>query len=133
MLEESVDEIRRDGYSCSSAFHVSLRVQRHVQTIAGRELIDPLLTFIADESAPLAPDERLSGRSEVPESWLGKLKSFEGDFDKSGFTSLLLTFGALVEKLTPETIYEALVSVSGNDTLNGGPGNDSLTGVAGKR
>jgi len=113
MLEDSVDEIRRHGYSRSSAFQVALRVQRHVQTIAGRELKDQLLTFIADESALLAPGERLPGSSEVLESSLGKLKSFEGDFDKSGFTSLLPAFGALVGKLTPETIYQALVSVPG--------------------
>ncbi|HRA88091.1 MAG TPA: hypothetical protein PK992_08480, partial [Planctomycetaceae bacterium] len=39
----------------------------------------------------------------------------EGDFAKSGFTSLLPAFGALVRKLTPETIYEALVSVPGKN------------------
>jgi len=115
LLEESVDEIRRHGYSRSSAFQVALRVQRHVQTIAGRELKDQLLTFIADESASLAPSERLPGSSEVLESSLGKLKSFEGDFDKSGFTSLLPAFGALVGKLTPDTIYDALVSVPGKN------------------
>jgi len=115
LLEESVDEIRRHGYSRSSAFQVALRVQRHVQTIAGRELKDQLLTFISDESALLAPGERVPGSSEVLESSLGKLKSFEGDFEKSGFTSLLPAFGALVGKLTPETIYQALVSVPGKN------------------
>lgn len=115
LLEESVDEIRRNGYSRSSTFQVALRVQRHVQTIAGRELKDELLTFIADETRSLAADERLPGSSEVLESSLGKLKSFEGDFDKSGFTSLLPAFGALVGKLTPDTIYDALVSVPGKN------------------
>jgi len=115
ILEESVDEIRRHGYSHSATFQVALRVQRHVQTIAGRELKDELLTFITDESAPLVANERLPGSSEVLESSLGKLKSFEGDFDKSGFTSLLPAFGALVGKLTPEMISQALVSVSGKN------------------
>ena len=115
LLEESVDEIRRRGYSRSSAFQVALRIQKHVQTIAGRELKDQLLTFIAEESASLAPGERLPGSSESLESSLGKLKSFEGDFDKSGFTGLLPAFGALVGRLTPETIYEALVSVPGKN------------------
>ena len=86
-----------------------------MQTIAGRELKDQLLTFIADESASLAPSERLPGSSEPLESSLGKLKSFEGDFDKSGFTGLLPAFGAFVGKLTPETIFEALVSVPGKN------------------
>lgn len=113
LLEESVDEIRRHGYSRLSAYQVSLRVQPHVQTIAGRELKDQVLSFIAHESASLAPGERLPGSSEALESSLGKLKSFEGDFDKSGFTGLLPAFGALIGKLTPETIFEALVSVPG--------------------
>ena len=60
-------------------------MQRHVQTVAGRELKDELLRFITDESAPRAANERLPGSSEVLESSLGKLKSFEGDFAKSGF------------------------------------------------
>ncbi len=113
LLEASVDEIRRHGYSRSSAFQVALRVQPQVQTIAGRELKDQLLKFIAEESASVTPGERLPGCSEPLESSLGKLKSFEGDFDKSGFTGLLPAFGALIGTLTPETIYEALVSVPG--------------------
>lgn len=115
LLENSVDEIRRHGYSQSSGYRVALRVQPHLQTVAGCELKDQLLTFIADETASLAAGERLPGSSEPLESSLGKLKSFEGDFDKSGFTSLLPAFGALVGRLTPETIYEALVSVPGKN------------------
>lgn len=80
--EESVDEIRRHGYSRSSGYRVALRVQVHLQTVAGRELKDPLLTFIADETASLAAGQRLSGSSDPLESSLGKLKSFEGDFEK---------------------------------------------------
>jgi hypothetical protein len=115
LLEELVDEIRRHGYSRSAAYQVALRVQPLVQTIAGRELKDQLLSFIADEFASLAPGERLPGSSEPLESSLVKLKSFEGDFDKNGFTGLLPAIGALVGKLTPETIFEALVSVPGKN------------------
>jgi hypothetical protein len=43
---------------------VALRVQRHVQSIAGRELKDQLLTFIADETASFAAGERLAGSRE---------------------------------------------------------------------
>ncbi len=90
-------------------------VQRHVQTITGRELKNHLLSFIAAESASLAPGERLPGSSEPLESSLGKLKSFEGDFDKSGFTGFLPAVGAIVGRLTPETISQALVSVPGKN------------------
>ena len=111
LLEETVDEIRRNGYSHSAAYQVALRIQPHLRTDAGRELKDQVLMFVAHESASIAQGERLPGSSEPLESSLGKLKSFEGDFDKSGFTGLLPALGAFVGKLTPGTIYEALVNV----------------------
>ena len=42
------------------------------------------------------------------ESLFGKLKSLEHDQSKSGFTGLVLSLGAMVTRLTPESIAEAL-------------------------
>ena len=63
ILEESVDQIRRHGYSRSATFQVALRVQRHVQSIAGRELKDELLTFITDGARILGNSVKLAKRS----------------------------------------------------------------------
>lgn len=111
LLESSVDEIRRQGYGSSSTYRVALRLGPHLRTPAGQELKDELLTFIAQESAGLPPDERLPGSSEVLESAFGQLKSISGDHQTGGFTSLLLSLGALVGRLDRDTIYDALVAV----------------------
>lgn len=65
LLENSVDEIRRHGYSRLAGYQVALRVQRHVQSIAGRELKDQLLTFIADETASLAAANAFPGAASL--------------------------------------------------------------------
>ena len=111
LLSETVDEIRRYGYSCSAAYRVALRIQTSVQTHEGRELKDQLLMFVENECISIPAGESLPGSSEPLESSLGKLKSFEGDYTKCGFTSLVPALGALVGKLDPTTIYEALVAV----------------------
>ncbi len=56
-------------------------------------------------SASLAPGERLRGSGEPLESSLEKLKSFKGNFDKSGYTGLLPASRALAGKLPSETIF----------------------------
>lgn len=111
LLSHSVDEIRSRGYSPSAAYQVALRLQPQVRTEAGRQLKDELLTFIAGESAALLPQEHLPGSSEVLESAFGQLKSISGDHQSGGFTSLLLSIGALVGPLDRNTIYNALVTV----------------------
>jgi len=111
LLDHSVDEIRRYGYCQDAAYRVALRIQPFVRTDAGRQLKDELLTFISSESAAALPGERLPGSSEALESAFGKLKSLEGDHQQGGFTSLLLAFGALVGRLKPATIRDALVTV----------------------
>lgn len=111
LLSHSVDEIRRQGYSQSAAYQVALRLNPHVRSDAGRQLKDELLTFIAGESSGLLPQERLPGSSEVLESAFGQLKSICGDHQSGGFTSLLLSLGALVGRLDRNTIYDALVTV----------------------
>jgi hypothetical protein len=111
LLQETVDEIRGQGYSHQAAYQVALRIQPHVETPAGRDLKNEIVQFIEQESTPLAAAERLAGSSESVESALGKLKSFEGDLHNSGFTSLLPILGTLVGNLTLETIRQALITV----------------------
>ena len=118
LLSLSVDEIRRRGYSQSAAYQVALRLGSQIQTEAGRQLKDELVTFVAAESATLLPQERLPGSSEVLESAFGQLKSISGDHQTGGFTALLLSLGALVGRLDRGTIYDALVTVPWKNVRN---------------
>ena len=111
LADASVDYIRRHGYSQSAEYQTALRLTPLLQTPSGRELKDELLSFITQESSRLQPGERLPGSSEVMESALGKLKSVCGEHQTGGFTSLLLSLGALVGRLDRDTIYDALVTV----------------------
>lgn len=111
ILSGSVDVIRRYGYSRSAEYQVALRLGPELRSHAGQQLKDELLTFIAQESALLKADERLPGSSEALESAFGQLKSFCGDHQSGGFTSQLLSLGALVGRLDRQSIYDALVSV----------------------
>jgi hypothetical protein len=73
-----------------------------------QELRENLLTFVAEQTAPLKEHERLPLMTEVLESTFGRLKFLEKDQQKRGFTSLILSLGALVGDITAETIATAL-------------------------
>ena len=75
---------------------------------SAQQLRSDLLEFVSEQSAPLKRDERLPLMTEVLESSFGKLKSLEGDQQKRGFTSLVLSLGALVGTWTKEKMIEAL-------------------------
>lgn len=60
------------------------------------ELCEQLVSFVGEQSGRAAPGERLPGSTEVLESLFGRYKELEKQQNKSGFTSLLCGFGALV-------------------------------------
>lgn len=71
-----------------------------------------LFQFIEMESLKAQLKEKLLGSSEIIESAFGKLKNLEGDHSKYGFTSLILSLGAVVSKTTQSIVKKALESVS---------------------
>jgi hypothetical protein len=73
-----------------------------------QQLRSDLLTFVQEQTSQLQSQERLPLMTEVLESSFGKLKFLEGDQQKRGFTSLVLSLGALVGTWTSETIAAAL-------------------------
>ena len=74
-----------------------------------------LIEFVTAESTKVPRGEWLPGTTEVLESLFGKLKSVEHDQSKSGFTGLVLSLGAMVTRLTPESIAEAMDRVRVSD------------------
>ena len=113
LLDEAIDEVRCYGYAHDTAYRVALRLMPKVCSVKGRELKDEFVAFVAGESSLLRPDERLPGSSEILESAFGKLKSMEGEHQKCGFTSLLLSLGALVGRIDRDTIQKALIEIPG--------------------
>jgi hypothetical protein len=80
-----------------------------------RTLAIELAAFVRGEAAKAAPGERLPGSTEVLESCFGKLKALGQHQSRSGFTSLILSLGALVSPTTPDLIAEALAAIRTHD------------------
>jgi hypothetical protein len=62
--------------------------------------------------------EAATARTEVLESCFGRFKVLEKDQSRGGFTSLLLSFGALLTETTAETIHSALEHSRTKDVWN---------------
>jgi hypothetical protein len=71
-------------------------------------LAKELIRFLAGQARHTKRGERLVGSTEVLESCFGKMKQLEKQQARGGFTSLLVSFGALVAETTTQTVKAAL-------------------------
>jgi hypothetical protein len=71
-------------------------------------LAKELVKFVATQGRRLQPGERFPGSTEVLESCFGKLKQLEKQQSRGGFTSLVLSFGAILADVTTEVVKAAL-------------------------
>lgn len=78
---------------------------------AADEVADRLIEFLRTAEQQLAPGERLPLSTEILESSFGLFKQLEGHQSKGGFTSLLASFGALLQPSTAESIRENFARV----------------------
>jgi hypothetical protein len=109
--------VRHQGLYSSAHLDLEKRLPSLAHTHRNERIKQELVAFVAQEAAKARPSERLLGSSEVIESVLGKLKRLEQDQAKSGFTSLLLSLGALVATTTTEVIRKALETVPTKEVL----------------
>lgn len=80
-----------------------------------QKLADRLLIFVSDSEKLLNKGERLPLSTEILESCFSKYKQMERQHSKGGFTSLLGSFAALLEPITPEQVTNAFAKVTGKD------------------
>lgn len=71
-------------------------------------LAKDLIKFAARQARQAKPGERLPGSTEVLESCFGKMKQLEKQQARGGFTSLLVSFGALLAQSTTKVVKAAL-------------------------
>jgi len=64
--------------------------------------------FVAAQAKQTQPDERFPGSTVVLESCFGKMKELEKQQSRGGFTSLVVSFGALLANTTVPVIQAAL-------------------------
>jgi len=71
-------------------------------------LAKELIGFLARQARQAQPGERLVGSTEVLESCFGKMKQLEKQQARGGFTSLLVSFGALLAETSTNAVNAAL-------------------------
>jgi hypothetical protein len=109
--------IRQEGYHAQAAATLARRLAGLALDRPAATMIAALEEFVAAQSAAARPGEALPGSSEVLESLLGKYKSLQGTSSPGGVTPLVLALGAMVQRLTPETIRAALGTIRTHDVL----------------
>lgn len=110
LVEATEDHVRTQGLSSQTSVELANRLEPLATAPSSQALRDELMAFVTDQSAQVREGERLPGSTEILESCFGKLKSLERDQQKAGFTSLLLSFGAIVSSRKVDLIRQALQS-----------------------
>jgi hypothetical protein len=115
VIDTTLEFVRNEGLALQSG--VALREMLDALWLdkPARTLAIELAVFVHHESAKAAPGDRLPGSTEVLESCFGKLKALEQHHSQSGFTSLILSLGALVSPTTAEVVAHALQTVHTKD------------------
>jgi hypothetical protein len=75
---------------------------------SSRTLAKDLIGFVCRQARQAKPGERLPSSTEVLESCFGKMKQLEKQQARGGFTSLLVSFGALLADTTTKAVNAAL-------------------------
>lgn len=115
VIDTTLEFVRSDGLTPQSALALREMLDALWLDKPARELAKELASFVRCESAKAAPGERLPGSTEVLESCFGKFKALEQHHSRSGFTSLILSLGALVSPTTTEVVAQALQTVRTKD------------------
>ena len=79
---------------------------------ASRTVAERLLQFLRDHELKLTEDQRLPMSTEILESCFGLFKQLERQHSKGGFTSLLASFGTLLQPATPKSVRKAFHQVT---------------------
>ena len=113
VADVAVTLVNRDGIYKG----VSRRLARQFSQLdalndSAKQMAAELVDFVSKQESLARPKERFPGSTEVLESCFGKFKQLEKQQSRGGFTQLLLGFGSLLAKLTPQTVRTALEASS---------------------
>jgi hypothetical protein len=111
VVESTADFVKTVGIYSYCSVHLETEIEEYINDDRATRVRAELISFVEQQSLNALPDEILIGSSEVIESAIGKFKTLEQDQVKSGFTSMLLSFAALVSKTTQDVIQKALHTV----------------------
>jgi hypothetical protein len=108
VVNSAVTHVGHHGITRTTAKEMDQQLPRPFAHASTAALAKELTQFVTAQSKPLKPSERFPGSTEVLESCFGRMKELEKQQSRGGFTSLILSFGALLAKTTPPAIQAAL-------------------------
>jgi len=108
VVDLAVTHVNTRGLTRASGEDLRRKMPRRPAHPSTAELAKELTSFVATEAKKARVGERLPGSTEVLESCFGKMKELEKQQSRGGFTSLLISFGAMLANGTTEVIEAAL-------------------------
>jgi hypothetical protein len=104
----AVEHVDGHGISPSTAKELYRKMPRSCVHASTKALVKDLVNFAATQAKQTKPGERFPGSTEVLESCFGKLKVLEKQQSRGGFTSLVVSFGAMLADTTTTVIKSAM-------------------------
>jgi hypothetical protein len=104
----TVEFVDRQGVYRGAAKTLGQELPRKYTHSSSADLAAELVAFVATQEKQTKPGERFPGSTEVLESCFGKMKQLEKQQARGGFTSLVVSFGALLAETTTEIVNAAL-------------------------
>jgi len=108
VVNVAVEHVNRHGVSRFSGRELERALPRPFAHPSTEALASDLVLFVTTQGQQTKPGQRFPGSTEVLESCFGKMKQLEKQQSRGGFTSLLISFGAILADLTSQTIEAAL-------------------------
>jgi len=108
VVDLAVTHVNTHGVARESAQQLRRKMPRQHAHPSTAVLAKELTTFVTNEAKKTKASERFPGSTEVLESCFGKMKELEKQQSRGGFTSLLISFGAMLADRTTEAIEAAL-------------------------
>lgn len=104
----SVEFADRQGIYRGAARDLRQQLPRKFGYASSTKLAKELVRFVATQAKQAKPGERFPGSTEVLESCFGKMKELEGQQSRGGFTTYMVSFGALLAETSAKVINAAL-------------------------
>lgn len=115
IVSDGVKFINTQGLFRGAAEQLRAALGADIEHATSRKLAKQLIDFVSDAEDRLEEGERLPMSTEILESSFALYKQLERQQSKGGFTSLLVSFGALLRKPSREFIRQAMTTVSVKD------------------
>lgn len=108
LVNRTVEFVDRQGVYRGMGRTLRQQLPRKFAHDSSRKLAKELIRFVVQQARQTKPSERFPGSTEVLESCFGKLKQLQKQQSRGGFTSLVVSFGAMLAETTTKVVNAAL-------------------------